>query len=408
MRPARILSAAFVVLVACGGAGGGQADAAPVAGAGPSAPAATADAAPVSVTIETLDAAAECAGLVPASAPAAIVFRQQPAAGAACLGGTSDGTGAVAVGARGADGAVTWRALTAHGRAQGEFAAWPLLPQPRGWHGLATDGSVIHALAIAPDGTSSASTAVSPDPALWTSPRATLAGDPAGGSAALSRAVTIAGNHWHTVFAQRLDAAGAPRAAAARVESSSDASAPWFMGAGVSTGGESLALLQDSSYIDAIWTDAAGTILASATQQEPSAAVVGDGLRHEIDAAALLDGSLAVRSDGTWRRRYDRLATRSGPLPAWLADRASWGLRTTRGNRGYAALEPAGLAAPGCAPRVDLLAPAGRLCGRVTFTESATGCTTGSLDQGWDGTVVQQSGADACTVRWWPRLLAPP
>jgi hypothetical protein len=409
MLPARTVSLCAAALLACAGGGEGQAEASPTAdAAAPSVPSPATDPGPASVVIEALDTAAECAGVVPASAPAPVLFRRQAAAGATCLGGTSDGTGAVVVGARAADGTVTWQALSGDGRPQGAFTAWPLLPQPRGWHGLATDGAAIRAVAVAPDGAIAAGTVVSPDPALWTNARATLAGDPAGGSAAISRAVTIAGNHWHAVFVRRLDAAGAPRADAARVETGSDANAPWFMGAGVSTAGEALVLLQDSSFVDAIWTDASGAIVASSTQQEPSSGVVGDGLRHEVDAAALLDGSLVVRSDGTWRRRYGRLATRSGPLPAWLSERAAWGLRITRGNRGYAALEPGGLAAPDCAQRIELLAPSGRLCGRVTFHEGGTGCTTGALDQGWDGTVVQQSGKDSCTVRWWPRLLAGP
>lgn len=42
---------------------------------------------------------------------------------------------------------------------------------------------------------------------------------------------------------------------------------------------------------------------------------------------------------------------------------------------------------------------------RVVLREAGTGCTTGAVDQGWDGTVVQQSGKDACTYRYWPGLL---
>jgi hypothetical protein len=41
----------------------------------------------------------------------------------------------------------------------------------------------------------------------------------------------------------------------------------------------------------------------------------------------------------------------------------------------------------------------------VTLREEGTGCTTGALDQGWDGTVVQQTAHGACGYRWWPRLL---
>jgi hypothetical protein len=59
-----------------------------------------------------------------------------------------------------------------------------------------------------------------------------------------------------------------------------------------------------------------------------------------------------------------------------------------------------------CTQSIELLAPSGRLCGRIVLHEDGAGCTTGEVDQGWDGTVVQQSGHDACRYRWWPRLLA--
>jgi hypothetical protein len=105
---------------------------------------------------------------------------------------------------------------------------------------------------------------------------------------------------------------------------------------------------------------------------------------------------------------YPRLATTSAALPDWLAARAASTLRATRGNAGYAALPPPGRAAADCAQRIELLSTSGRLCGRVVLREDATGCTSGVVEQGWDGTVVQQSGKDPCTHRVWPRLLAKP
>lgn len=52
-----------------------------------------------------------------------------------CGGGTSDGTGHVAVSARSGD-QVTWQVFTPSGAAARSFSARPLVPQPSGWHGL--------------------------------------------------------------------------------------------------------------------------------------------------------------------------------------------------------------------------------------------------------------------------------
>jgi hypothetical protein len=113
---------------------------------------------------------------------------------------------------------------------------------------------------------------------------------------------------------------------------------------------------------------------------------------------------LAENGAYTLRLAHHSLA-REDP-PAWLTSREGWTFRFTRGNRGYASFEPAGRSAPDCTQRIDLVSPGGRLCGRITLREEGSGCVTGNLDQGWDGTVVQQSATDACSFRWWPRLLA--
>ncbi len=51
-------------------------------------------------------------------------------------------------------------------------------------------------------------------------------------------------------------------------------------------------------------------------------------------------------------------------------------------------------------------APSGRRCGKVTLLNRGGPCRTGPADQGWDGTVVEKDGREACTWGWWPRLLA--
>jgi hypothetical protein len=178
-----------------------------------------------------------------------------------------------------------------------------------------------------------------------------------------------------------------------------------FLAGGVSTRGDALVLAQDSAFLDASWLGAGGDAVAASDAGERSEDVVGAGIEHAMELAPLLDGALAVRSDGAFRRTYAPRATASGPLPEWLAERAASSVRVTRGGAGYAALPPAGEASPECAQRIDLVSPSGRLCGRVILREDGGPCTTARVDQGPDGTVVQQSPRDACTYRWWTGLL---
>jgi hypothetical protein len=220
------------------------------------------------------------------------------------------------------------------------------------------------------------------------------------------RWTSVFGNHWSGVTAHRFDGAGAPSWPGGVVVGTDDsASEPFFLGAGVSRRGDALVLAQDSASLDASWLDGGGHGVAAADRGERWEPVVGPGLAHALELVPLLDASLALRSDGTFRRAYPHLATTSAPLPAWLAARAAWTIRFTRGNAGYAAFPPPGLPSDDCTQRVEVLSPGGRLCGRVVLREEGRGCLTRAADQGWDGTVVQQSSADACRYRWWPGLL---
>jgi hypothetical protein len=173
----------------------------------------------------------------------------------------------------------------------------------------------------------------------------------------------------------------------------------------VSRRGDALVLAQDSASLDASWLDGGGHGVAAADRGERWEPVVGPGLAHALELVPLLDASLALRSDGIFRRAYGHHATASAPLPGWLAARAAWTIRFTRGNAGYAAFPPPGQPSDDCTQRVEVLSPGGRLCGRVVLREEGRGCLTRVADQGWDGTVVQQSSADACLYRWWPGLL---
>lgn len=404
------LPAVLALSLACGGG----APAPP-----PSAPAAP-DPAPVppsaapsaALTIERLDAADECAGLVPEGAPEPVAISRAAPAGATCGAALSDGTGQVAASARD-DGGATWQVFDAGGAPGRTFRGWPLLAQPSGWlggvqDGAAAGGPAVSVVAVAADGAPARTETVSGDPAQALLRGWSLAGDPAGGALAVVADTTVAGNHWSILHAQRLDAAGAPRwSAPPRFGARSEPDVT-FLAGGVSRRGEALAVWQRSAWVDVAWLGGDGSALAAAELVERSADLTGsDALRHELELVPLLDGALALRADGAFRRVYPRLATVSAPLPGWLAGRAAWTLRFTRGNAGYALLPPPGQAAADCAQEVELRAPSGRLCGRIWLRRPGAGaCTTGAVDQGWDGTVAQQDAQGACSWRVWPRLLA--
>ncbi len=384
----------------------------PTAGSGPDAAASQGEA---SLSIERLDADADCDGLVPTSAPDPVAVKLDAPAGGACIGGVSDGTGAVALGVRDSGGAVTWRVRSAAGSPLGTFAAdWPLLSEPAGWDALdvsrppfGADPTVDH-VAVSPSGAVVRRDRVTPDPTIGVGPRWSLAGDPGGGSAVAVRWTYVAGNHWSAVAVHQFDAAGTPRwttdPPAVTVQAPGE---PAFLGAGVPESGDVLLLTQHSAFLDVTWLDPGGSAAGGSVMQEPSQAVAGEGLSHVLELAPLLDASIAVRSDATWRRVYLPRAPASAPLPDWLAARAADAVRITRGGLGYALLPPSGSASPDCATRVELVSRGGRTCGRITIREPGTACTVRSVDQGWDGTLVAQSAAaDACTMRWWPGLLA--
>lgn len=403
----------LVAVFACGGGPEPAASQDPGASPDPTlTPTPVAPSAAAALTVERLDGAAECDGLLPDRLPAAVAISRAPAPGATCAGGLSDGTGHVAVSARTADGA-SWQVFAPNGTAAGALSAWPLHAEPSGFQGLVAGpadpldgGRTVTATAFGPDGGAVRSTRLSLDPALMLTSGSSLAADPLGGSLGLVAEVDRSNNHWSVLRAVRLDVAGAPRwPEPVRLAARSDP--VLFLVAGVSRGGEALALWQHSADVDVAWLDGAGAQVATAERVERAADALGtDSLSPALELVPLLDGSLAVRADGTFRRAYPRRATTSAPLPAWLAARAGWSLRITRGNRGYALLPPAGQAAPGCAQAIELRAPSGRLCGQVVLHPARAGdCVSGAVDQGWDGTVVQQDAKDACGWRFWPGLL---
>lgn len=363
--------------------------------------------------MERLDPSAECDGIVPNHAPPAVDLEWMPPAGT-CGAATSDGTGHVAVSARSGD-QVVWQVFTPSGVAARVFSAWPLVPEPSGWHGLGVITldptvpfrSVIHRT-FSPDGDLLGEVAATAMPTQNALDQWTLAQDPRGGCYTAVAETDAYHNHWSHVEGQRFDPAGQPRWSANLRFGASGEHTIAFMAAGVSSLGESLTVWQHSAQLDVWWIDGAGTEVATEERAESFSGVIGSETlhSHDLQLFPLLDGGLALRSNGTFRRVYPHLSTRTAALPAWLSNRAAWTFRFTRGNRGYALLPPAGQPSADCRQTVDLLSPSGRLCGRVTLPGDGSPCATGAVDQGWDGTLVQQRSQDGCRYRFWPGLLA--
>jgi hypothetical protein len=336
-------------------------------------------------------------------------------AGSACGAAISDGTGHVAVSLRGPGGVTRWQVFSPSGARLAALDADPLVPEPEGFHGLAVtrDGAGtavrVEHVAFAPDGTPRRVEAVSTDPAETTSFRWHLAQDPLGGCGVAFASTSVTGNHWFGVRAHRLDPSGAARwPEPARVAADGEAGAPRFLANGVSRRGDTLVLWQRSAFAAVRWLDPSGAPRDVESWTEHASDLGLDPLAPAaLDLVPLLDGGLALRAGGRFTRAYPHLSTESAPLPAWLAERPTSSFRFTRGNRGYAVLPAPGASAPACEQAIELRAPGGALCGRAVFRGGGA-CTTGAIDQGWDGTVIRQAGAGACEWTFWPRLLGAP
>lgn len=436
-----LLAGVAVAGIACGGGGGGGSTdtgpATPTDASNPSDPGSPANpsdpsspstpstpAGPPTVTAERLDAAAECDGLVPARFPLPIAVTRTPPAGASCAGGVSDGTGHVALAATDASGDAVFQLRMPGGDALGELRAHArMVPQASGWHAVAITtvdrdvaepygtGSIhvrgiqLEHLVVAADGSIVQRTVVSPY-GRSSLRRWTFGEDPLGGSVVQVHEVDMFGNHFHGIGAHRFDAAGA-RLHATPIAYGSQLGD--FMAGAASNRGGTLHLSYAPGSSSASWRDRDGARLQP-DGEEPIQDVLGGITPDELERAEfvlspLLDGGLVLGSHGRYYRAWPYLAETSAPLPDWLAARQGRSFRFTRGNRGYAVFPTPGASSPGCTQDIELLAPSGRLCGRVVLHEDGSGCTTGAVDQGWDGTVVQQSGHDACSYRWWPGLL---
>jgi hypothetical protein len=352
------------------------------------------------VIVRRLDEAAECAGLIPSSIPAPVQPDIAPLLGDGCHGGMSDGTGHVAVAVASSRFGSRYQTFFPDGMPSQQFLGQSeIFPQSEGWQtiwksggGSSWDPPTVDVVTFGPDGSlRRREPAVTADMWSWAAGQFE---DPLGGTMIV---MTGSGPPYSgipcTGHAFRFSADGAPRPGEATFSCDPVA-------AGVSNQGESLVL--DSAAGSDRWT-------VNWFNPDGTAAVQGEENRDlNGRLVPMLDGSLVLKTGlyETWTRRFSHLAPASEPAPEWLAARPHWRYRFTRGNQGYALFSPTGQWTETCEPTIELRAPSGRLCGTIAFTLEGISCPRGTIDQGWDGTVVQQlEGVGTCQYRWWPRLL---
>jgi hypothetical protein len=131
-----------------------------------------------------------------------------------------------------------------------------------------------------------------------------------------------------------------------------------------------------------------------------------------VDGGLLLQALSAFGVNSAWIREFPSRERASKPVPAWLATRFDTNLHVIRGGKGYALLPLPTLASP-CTQAVEVMTAEGQSCGSVSFNLDPGLCSTGQINIGYDGTVIQQyvhameqcapNGRD-CTCSWqfWP------
>jgi hypothetical protein len=343
------------------------------------------------VDVERLDTASECDDLVPSNVPAPVSVGAQ-SSGSSCFRAISDGTGHVAAAVNIGASGVQWQSFGPDGHPGQKFSLsdtpWP---QPEGWQGLLFQtGKQPDVLTFFADGTPRH--AESPRPTTFQPTFFQDVQDPRGGLLLVETGPAIGGAGGPPCLgeARRFDATGAP------------VGTPGTVGCGVSSTGVSNAgeaLIRETS--------STGFLVRWLRDDGGPAAPPGvDPDQTFGQLRPLLDGSLVVWNPTSYLRRYPHLATASENAPPWLAARGGQTFQFTRGNRGYAFFPPAFQNSANCTQVVELVAPSGRRCAKLTFRRDGNACVTGFIDQGWDGTVVQQTSSGACGWRFWPGLLA--
>lgn len=347
-----------------------------------------------------------CAGLVP-SAPGAGRFVNRNRESAACLPGTSDGKGDLALGIFNAlfDSAY-WTAFTPEGQPRDTFYGGVgnrLMPQKSGFHlaSMAFGSHVLRLQTLSRTGAPLTSRVLVEQNPLWAT-RWNAAEDPRGGSVvAWVRFGTVPGP-WQVVV-QRFHSSGEPRTPPLTVREGTGP-LPTVFDVGADTQGRVLVLWQeDAGGLRGRWLKRNETftsefpVLATPVSANPQ--VIGQ--RDKL-LSPLIGGGFALKQGDAWVAVVRSKQTSVDPAPAWLVARPGTELVIIRCGRGYALLSQGTF---GGSIRVEVLAPAGNACGDVPLPDLGT---LHEVQVGRDGTVIAlapEAMDDVCTWRYWPRLL---
>jgi hypothetical protein len=140
-------------------------------------------------------------------------------------------------------------------------------------------------------------------------------------------------------------------------------------------------------HLAARWFEANGTPLTDWFDAGP------DPVGGNILARPLIGGGAAVRVGDTWVATIPSGKAQVDPAPAFL--QAKKDARIVLGGKAYAMIPD-----PGTAGTVDVVAAGGQSCGALTATTAAD-----ALSLGKDGTLIDSTGADACTLTYYPQVL---
>lgn len=170
-----------------------------------------------------------------------------------------------------------------------------------------------------------------------------------------------------------------------------------------------LTLIPGADGLRARWYDDAGTALTPWFD-------AGTAI-HSASIHLMVDGTIALSDDQTWRGVFHDGVARIDPPPDWLATRPGTRLATIRSGAGYAVL-PHPLVAPDTVVRTrfEIVTASGDSCGTVSIPappdEPGVTHAPQALDVGNDGTLFQAElltgsglGLGKCEFRWWPALL---
>jgi hypothetical protein len=350
----------------------------------------------------------ECAGFAPPPLPPAVTVSTGSAENRGCSGGTSDGAGHVALPSPGPEGASYGAQIAivdATGQKTGEATSTanlvpPLLEQEDGFEGSSAryHAGNVGIFALRPDGSlTSADT-----PGMY----AFLALDPLGGAAVVTFRYGAGPppNSW-------LDSYGAHAAPRWHISLDRKVGSSPFVDR---TGNILLLSTADDGSNIGQWIDHDGhkgptfplTGLSAWYGDYEGAPRVGSGV--------FLQRTSRHQQPYEWSAQLDSGATTWTPPPPWLTQRPDTKIHMAFGGRAYAMIDRP-KPSTSCTQQIEVLAPSGKSCGKVSFPIRDGTCDTQSLDVGYDGTVVQLQPFDSfpkdsngrllCTWRFWPRVF---